>query len=138
MKNNGLTALVEKLSAEKEVRTCINVTKRDDLRLNGQPSEVWLLLVHAIYHYINYPNMAPVFNGFLVCKAGLSALSQLREIYDTLDKTTVPTFRDFMEIPMKAAPTLYQSVKIEFMNTLRFVESGSGESRGKMTSRSRN
>lgn len=130
MRLKELPAIVEKLSAEKEPRFRFAVTLLDDFRVNGQTSEVVLLLIHAAHQNMNNPNKDALCRSTVFYNARLYAFRQLGEIYDTLDKTAVPTFLAFMDTPVKATPNLYQSVQLVFMNKLRLVESVSGENRG--------
>lgn len=137
VKHMELLVFLEKLSAAKKPRFGLAASLLDDFRRNGQPSEVMLELLYTAHNYINNPNKGPVLHATLFYKAGLSTWRQLRKIYDTLDKTALPTFRAFIDTPKKATPTMYQSGQLGFTDTLQLVESGSGGN-GKMTTRSRN
>lgn len=63
-------------------------------------------------------------------------MGRLQEIYVTLDRGEVAAFFLFMHISLKFTPSNAQTVLLGFRNTLRFVESGSGDDFSKVSGRS--
>lgn len=68
----------------------------------------------------------------LLYKAVLSVLGRLRDLFDTLDRGDVPSFRALMDSVTKTTPTLQQTMEVEFMNSIPFVESARGKNSGKV------
>lgn len=69
MTHMELPACVEKLAGEKDSYRNLRFTQQDDFRLNGQYSEVVLLLVHEAHHYFNDLNTVPSLNENFSYKA---------------------------------------------------------------------
>lgn len=59
MKQKELPAFMETMTAENDSRVSLGVTNLQDFRLATWASEVALILVHEVHHYINKPNKMP-------------------------------------------------------------------------------
>lgn len=66
----------------------------------------------------------------------MSALGRLREIFDTLERMDVPSFRAFMDTTTKKTPAMQHTAEAGFMSVMRLVDSASGENRDKMSAKS--